>query len=91
VNDKRVAILEAATQVITKDRQDQYGNAEDCFDDIATLWSWWMGTKFSAYDVAMLNELQKIARTKANPMHMDNYVDGCGYLALPAEMVERPV
>jgi hypothetical protein len=39
----------------------------------------------------MLNELQKIARTKANPMHMDNYVDGCGYLALAAEMVERPV
>jgi hypothetical protein len=92
VNDNgRTAVLEAAAHVITKDRQDAYGNAEDSFALIATLWSGWLDMRITPYDVAMMMSLLKVARARSNPKHLDNLVDLAGYAALAAEMVERPV
>lgn len=91
MNDKRAAVLESAMKVITLDRQDTHGNAEDSFDAIAALWSVWLNVKITAYDVAMMMSLLKVARARSNPMHTDNFIDLAGYAALAAEMVERPV
>lgn len=84
----RVTALREAEQVITKDRQDQYGDAEDCFGDIAALWTTYKRVTFTAHDVAVMMALLKVARIKANPQHNDSYVDGAAYLALAAEMIQ---
>lgn len=82
----RAQILREAETVITKNRQDQYGNAEDCFGDIAALWTTYFRRTFTAHDVAMAMVLMKVARIKANPKHRDSTLDAIGYLALADEM-----
>lgn len=84
---ERGSVLNEAHRVITQDRQDQYGNAEDSFKLIAELWSPWLGITVSGYDVAMMMALLKVARARGNPGQLDNFVDGAGYLALAAEQV----
>jgi len=81
----REAVLREAIQVITHDRQDQYGNAEDCFADIAALWSVELDMPISTRQVARMMVLLKCARDKANPKH-DNVVDIAGYAGLMVEL-----
>lgn len=91
-------ILKTAEKVICDDRQDQYGNAEDSFSDIATFWETYLADHcvsagadlcISRQDVAAMMVLLKIARLKANAKHMDSWVDIAGYAALGGEMGER--
>ena len=91
--DLRVEVLESADQAINSDRNAQYGDPEDNFTDIATLWNAYMETNkgvsvplFNALDVAMFMMLLKIARAKTSPTNHDHYVDIAGYAgcALPA-------
>ena len=86
VTRKRGNVLLKAHEVINGQRQDQYGNPEDSFQTIADLWSVWLGYEVSARDVAIMMALLKIAREKHGAGKTDNYVDGCGYLALAADM-----
>lgn len=83
----RARILREAERIITQDRQDQYGNAENCFEDIAGLWTVYFNRTFTADDVAIAMVLLKVARIKANPAHNDSYVDAAGYVALGGEIV----
>lgn len=85
---KRGIVLLEALNVINGERQDEYGNPEDCFDVIALFWNEWLRTKLiTRYDVAMMMALLKIARE--NHLHKaDNIVDACGYLALARDMME---
>lgn len=83
---KREDILQQAMQVITKDRQDQYGNPENNLSLIAALWSDYIGYKFRPDEVAIMMVLLKIARGKTGKNHVDNYVDMAGYTALAAEV-----
>ena len=39
---KRKEILESAIQTVCADRQDQYGEPENTFTDIAKLMKWWL-------------------------------------------------
>ena len=79
VQATRKTILDAAATCVCKERNDQYGEPEDCFQDIANLWAAYKGTNFDPFDVAMMMSLLKVARAKANPQHTDNYIDLCGY------------
>lgn len=83
----RTLILQEAERVITTERHDQYGDSQDAFALIAEMWSSWLGTQVSGYDVAMMMTLLKIARSRHNPGHSDNVVDLCGYAALAWEQV----
>lgn len=85
----RSDILTIAEKVITGERQDMYGQPEDSFSQIASLWSAYLGVKVSREDAAHMMILLKIARTKGQEYHVDNYVDICGYAALAAEMAEK--
>jgi hypothetical protein len=87
---KRVAILRAAEHTITKDRQDQYGDAENSFATIAKFWSTYLGTRLTEFDVSMMMVLMKVARARSNPNHTDNLVDIAGYAALASEMLDKP-
>jgi len=86
VTRKRGNVLLEAHEVINGQRQDRYGNPEDSFRVIAKLWSTWIGKELFPRDVAMLMALLKVAREKHGAGKTDNYVDGCGYLALAADM-----
>lgn len=84
-----VAAIEAL-KVINGERQDTYGNPEDCFAAIAVFWSVYRNEHFSDIDVAVMMALLKVARMKNNGVkHRDNFVDAIGYLALAADMAEK--
>ena len=91
----REEILQTASQYITKDRDATHGDAEDNFENVASLWIWWMYGRdrcvFNGLDVAIMMVLFKIARIKGNPDHVDSYVDAAGYLAIAGEIqcIER--
>lgn len=87
----RSDILDTAKEVITKERQATHGSAEDNFGLIAAYWSAHLGRNIKAHDVAVMMTLLKLARAKANPKHIDNWIDGCGYLALGGETAAEEV
>lgn len=81
----RGRVLQRAIDVINGERQQQYGNSEDTFGEIAELWNWWLDSDnapITAADVAMMMCLMKIAREKNGAGKTDNIVDACGYLGL---------
>lgn len=84
----RKEILSRAEQVICGGRQDVHGDAENSFADIANLWAMYLNgdVMLENSDVACMMILLKVARAKANPLHMDNWIDICGYAAIGAEM-----
>lgn len=87
----RAEILDTAKEVITNDRQATHGSAEDNFGLIAAYWSAHLGRNIKPHDVAVMMTLLKLARAKSNPKHIDNWIDGCGYLALGGETAAEEV
>ena len=87
----RAKILDTAKEYVTKDRAATHGSAEDNFGLIACYWSAHLDVGIGPEDVAIMMTLMKLARAKANPGHADNWVDGCGYLALGGEMATEEV
>ena len=83
-------ILLEAMQCITHDRAATHGEAEDSFQTIADVWSWWLSNRtlspLTAADVAMMMVLFKVARISGNKTHDDNYIDLAGYAALAGEI-----
>ncbi len=69
-------------------REQEYGNKKINHDNIAVLWSVYLGTKLSAHDVAILMLLLKIARTKSGNPTEDTYIDTVGYSAIAGELCE---
>lgn len=82
----RADILDAARDCVTRDRAATHGRPEDTFALIAAYWSAHLGVPVSAVDVAVMMSLLKIARIGANPGHLDNLIDGAGYLACGGEL-----
>lgn len=82
----RKELLEKAMQATTE-RAIQYGKPENVFEQIANLWSAYLGLDLGAVDVAMLMVLFKVARAQSNPQNMDSWIDMAGYAACGAEMV----
>jgi hypothetical protein len=80
------AICEEALRTINGERQDQYGNPEDTFKQIAALWEAYLGTKVTSSMVADMMILLKIARENGGKGKRDNMVDLIGYAALAANM-----
>ena len=80
-------ILLEAQHCITVDRDATHGDAEDSFQTIADVWSWWLCNRplpddpLTPADVAMM-----MARISGNSTHVDNYTDLAGYAALAGEM-----
>ena len=82
----RSEILDTAKEYVTKDRAATHGDAESNFGLIACYWSAHLDAHVGPADVAVMMTLMKLARIKANPMHVDSWVDGCGYLACGGEI-----
>lgn len=82
----RSEILDTAKQYVNVDRAGTHGDAESNFGLIACYWSAHLDVGIGPEDVAIMMTLMKLARAKANPGHADNWIDGCGYLALGGEI-----
>ena len=92
----RADILETAKEIVTRDRNKQYGEPEDNFDTIASLWNAYLvgkhsdGTVITAKDVALMMVLFKIGRiSTARDMNEDSYIDAAGYIACAAECAAK--
>lgn len=88
-NLKRNQILDSAKSIINGEREGTYGEAENSFKAIATLWSGYLEMTISAIDVANLMILMKIARNSTGVYKEDNWIDICGYAALGGEIQEK--
>ena len=86
---KRAEILRTAEKYVTQDRATEHGDMEDNFITIALYWSIHLGTDVTAADVAVMMTLLKLARMRGNEQNLDNWVDGCGYLACGGELACR--
>lgn len=81
----RKECLDMAMACVCGQRDQEYGSPEDCFERIAALWSAYLNHAVHAHDVGAMMVLLKVARFKANPMHLDSAVDCAGYAACMAE------
>ena len=92
---KRATILSKASEYVTKDRNTEYGEPEDAFSTIAQLWGVYLDAKptpgrtISAYDVANMMALMKIARLAQGPSSPDSAIDLAGYAACAGEILSR--
>lgn len=83
---ERKEILDEAARIVTGERQNQYGSAEDSFALIGGLWSDYMGVRISPIDVALMMILLKVAREKGGKGKADNWIDIAGYAACGGEV-----
>jgi len=99
----RAKLLNEVMEIVHKDRNANYGNPENNFQQIADLWNayWTARNKnmyrgqgeppqllFTSHDVAIMNMMIKIARLAKNPQHHDSVVDIAGYAACLADVQE---
>lgn len=78
----RASVLDRALEAVTADRNADYGDPEDNFEDIARLWSaYYAGPDFSRTDVAVMMILVKVARSLTSPTLEDHWTDIAGYAA----------
>ena len=82
----KVAVLESAIELITGDREADYGGARKNFTDIAALWSVVLGVEVKAWQVAACMDQLELARAIKAPTHRDSWVDKAGYTGLAAEL-----
>ena len=88
----RELILKKASELITGDRDKEYGDAFINVKDIADGWSLILKTEVTREDVALCMAWVKMARLAKNPNHKDSWVDIAGYAGLGGEIssvVER--
>jgi hypothetical protein len=85
----RSSVLDNAKEYVIKDRASTHGDMEDNFSTIAKYWSVHLDADLTAVDVAVMMNLLKVARIKSSPKNIDNWEDGCGYLACGGELVGR--
>ena len=79
-------ILSEATRLVGTDRQKDYGDKVENHDNIARLWSAYLGIKIEAHDVALMMVLLKMARTKLGEVSKDTYIDMSAYSAIAGEI-----
>jgi hypothetical protein len=85
-NDKMTTsdVLESASKLVAGDRHDDYGDAKENFDKIASIWSAVLGIEVTRQQVAMCMIGVKIARATNSPEKLDSWVDMAGYASLGA-------
>jgi hypothetical protein len=81
----RDELLIRAAELVSGDRQAQYGDAEVMAKRIAKRWGHYVG-ELSPMGVMVMMAEMKMARIENDPSHADSWVDVLGYLALAGEM-----
>ena len=94
----RATILNTAKDIITHDRNNQYGEPENSFEVISEIWTGYLhgreldfssGDCLTGKDVACMMVGFKLGRTSTQKApKIDSYVDMAGYAAIAAEIEE---
>lgn len=82
----RASCLKSAKSIVCSDRNQQYGDPENNFAQIANMWTAYLNVDIMPEDVAMMMIMLKIARAKTGSYKDDNYIDIAGYAACAAEI-----
>lgn len=77
----RTDTLNKAEQLITGDRNNQYGPPTQDFERTAKMWEAYLGIPVQAHDVAALMCLLKLSRIAWQPEKQDSWIDLAGYAA----------
>jgi len=93
---KRAEILDKAKEMVTGQREQDYGSPEDNFNIIAEYWMTYLVAIFKARDtveltaddVANMMCLFKLARITTGTGTADSYIDLAGYAACGGELTE---
>lgn len=88
IHSKREQVLVDALQIISRDRNVDYGEPERNFAAIAELWTVYLNHPIEPHDVAVALALVKIARIRQSPKKWDHWVDIAGYAACGGEVVQ---
>lgn len=87
------AICKEAARLVDGDRALDYGDKIRNHANIASLWNAYLGERvvggITAFDVAILMVLLKIARTKLGQLRLDTFVDIAGYAGIAGEIAHR--
>lgn len=83
------AICMEAANLVGGDRARTHGDKLENHDNIADLWTAYLGVEISALQAAMMLALLKVARTKTGSHNPDNYVDLAGYAGCAGEIADR--
>jgi len=70
-------------------REKEYGNKKENHENIAGLWSAYLGRDISAHDVSILMLLLKVARLKSGQPSKDTNIDMVGYSAIAGELSDK--
>ena len=79
------SILQEAEEIVNGDRQQDYGDMQQSFDNIAKMWSVIAGTEISARQVGLMMISLKDVRENNKPKR-DNVVDISGYSYLLSKL-----
>lgn len=82
-------ILETSLNLVSGNRNDTHGDKLKNHQNIADLWSAYLGIEISPMQVATLMVLLKVARTKEGSHNIDDYIDACGYAAIAGDIAEQ--
>jgi len=86
----RTDVLETAADLITGNRQQDYGPPKLNFQNIADRWSQLLSVDVELWHVPLMMADLKIARMATTGLpHADSLVDICGYAALAAELSDE--
>jgi len=89
-------MLRTAATLVGGQRAKDYGDKTENHQRIADFWNYWLSTspgtvgskfgKITAYDVAIMMLLLKVARLMHTPGHSDSHVDIAGYASIAEEI-----
>ena len=85
---KTKEILEETINIVTGQRQEDYGDKVVNHRNIAELWNAYLDMDIAPHDVAICMLLVKVARLK-NRKTEDCYIDMAGYAAIAGEIHEQ--
>lgn len=86
----RKELLQMADSIVTCDRNEQYGEPEDNFSNIAKFWSVYLGQDINGEDVSIMMILFKVARLIGSEYkNTDSWVDIIGYAACGGEIASK--
>ena len=81
--------LNRASVLVQGQREKDYGDKKENHNNIAKLWSAYLGISVTAHDVALMMVLLKMARTKLGQVSRDTYIDMSAYSAIAGEIKFR--
>lgn len=82
IAEGNMTILHKADHIINGARKDDYGNAEENFGRIATIWSCLLGADVTPAQVVQCMIALKLARLFNTPDHYDSWLDIAGYVGV---------